>query len=124
MGSAVALAAPQSAVLRVVDRPAGGLPVSLVARVVVPVVARQAESLAVVQVAAQEAVVGGQAVVLVAVVAVGRAEARRADRAARPVVDPLATLMRGRKGWRPVILVAARLAAHATGLFLVLRPQR
>ena len=48
----VALAAPQSAVLPVVDQPAGGLPVSRVDRVVVPVVAQEAESLAVVPVAA------------------------------------------------------------------------
>jgi hypothetical protein len=100
VGLVVALAAPQSAVLPVVDQPAGGLPVSLVVRVVVPVVAQQAESPAVVQVAVQEAVVGDQAVaavVLVAAVEVVRAEARPADRAARPEVDPLATLTRGRK---------------------------
>jgi hypothetical protein len=80
-----------------VDQPAGGLPVSLVARVVVPLAAQQAESLAVDQVAAQEAVVADRAVALVAAVEVVRAEARRADRAARPVVDPLVTLTRGRK---------------------------
>lgn len=103
VGLVVALATPQSAVLPVVDQPAGGLPVSLVARVVVPLAAQQAESLAVDQVAAQEAVVADRAValvaavVLVAAVEVVRAEARRADRAARPVVDPLVTLTRGRK---------------------------